>query len=132
MASISLQGITKRFGGVTAVDDMRLDIADGEFFVLLGPSGAGKTTTLRLIAGLETPDSGCVRMNGAGIRRVEPGDQPQRRRLAGPARAQQHKELAVGDVEPQVVDRGDIAETLGEASKRNASHGACSVGGRWW
>jgi len=67
MASISLQGITKRFGDVTAVDDMRLDIADGEFFVLLGPSGAGKTTTLRLIAGLETPDAGSVRMNDADV-----------------------------------------------------------------
>ena len=42
MASISLQGITKRFGDVTAVDDLQVDIADGEFFVLLGPSGAGE------------------------------------------------------------------------------------------
>jgi len=67
MASISLQGITKRFGDVTAVDAMNLDIADGEFFVLLGPSGAGKTTTLRLIAGLETPDVGSVRMNGDDV-----------------------------------------------------------------
>jgi multiple sugar transport system ATP-binding protein len=67
MASISLQRIGKRFGDVRAVEDMHLDIADGEFFVLLGPSGAGKTTTLRLIAGLEMPDSGRVCMNGADI-----------------------------------------------------------------
>jgi multiple sugar transport system ATP-binding protein len=72
MASISLQGITKRFGDVTAVDDMQLDIADGEFFVLLGPSGAGKTTTLRLIAGLETPDAGCLRMNGDDVTAAAP------------------------------------------------------------
>lgn len=72
MASISLQGITKRFGEVTAVDDMRLDIADGEFFVLLGPSGAGKTTTLRLIAGLEKPDAGVLRMNGADLTAAAP------------------------------------------------------------
>ncbi|NRF67455.1 ABC transporter ATP-binding protein [Aquincola sp. S2] len=72
MASISLQGITKRFGDITAVDDMRLDIADGEFFVLLGPSGAGKTTTLRLIAGLETPDAGQLRMNGADLTAAPP------------------------------------------------------------
>ncbi|MED5619102.1 ABC transporter ATP-binding protein [Ideonella sp. BN130291] len=72
MASISLQGLTKRFPGVTAVDDLRLDIADGEFFVLLGPSGAGKTTTLRLIAGLETPDAGSVRMNGADLTSMAP------------------------------------------------------------
>jgi multiple sugar transport system ATP-binding protein len=67
MASISLQGIGKRFGAVRAVEDMHLDIADGEFFVLLGPSGAGKTTTLRLIAGLEAPDTGRLRMNGADL-----------------------------------------------------------------
>jgi len=72
MASITLQGITKRFGEVTAVDDMQLEIANGEFFVLLGPSGAGKTTTLRLIAGLETPDAGSVNMNGADMTPVAP------------------------------------------------------------
>ena len=55
MAEIGLQGVTKRFGGQPAVDDLTLTIADGEFFVLLGPTGAGKTTTLRLIAGLEKP-----------------------------------------------------------------------------
>jgi len=71
MASITLQGITKRFGAVTAVDDLRVDVADGEFFVLLGPSGAGKTTTLRLVAGLDKPDAGRVLMNGADI-----GDTP--------------------------------------------------------
>ena len=62
MASISIQGITKRFGDVTAVDAMDVTIADGEFFGLLGPNGAGKTTTLRLIAGLDTPDSGSLLM----------------------------------------------------------------------
>jgi multiple sugar transport system ATP-binding protein len=72
MASISLQGITKRFGDVTAVDDLQVDIADGEFFVLLGPSGAGKTTTLRLIAGLETPDAGRVLMNGDDLTAAPP------------------------------------------------------------
>jgi multiple sugar transport system ATP-binding protein len=72
MASISLQGITKRFGDVTAVDAMQLDIADGEFFVLLGPSGAGKTTTLRLIAGLEAPQSGRLRMNGEDVTTAPP------------------------------------------------------------
>jgi multiple sugar transport system ATP-binding protein len=72
MASISIQGITKRFGDVTAVDAMQLDIADGEFFVLLGPSGAGKTTTMRLIAGLEAPDSGRVLMNGEDVTTAAP------------------------------------------------------------
>lgn len=72
MASISLQGVRKRFGAVTAVDDMSLDIADGEFFVLLGPSGAGKTTTLRLIAGIEAPDQGRLLMDGADVTHQAP------------------------------------------------------------
>ena len=60
MARIRLEEITKKFGATTALDDMSLDIADGEFFVLLGPTGAGKTTTLRLIAGLDKPTSGRI------------------------------------------------------------------------
>ena len=58
MSAISLQGLTKRFGSVLAVDDLHLDIRDGELLALLGPSGCGKTTTLRLIAGFEIPDGG--------------------------------------------------------------------------
>jgi len=72
MASITLQGITKRFGAVTALADVQLDIRDGEFFVLLGPSGAGKTTTLRVIAGLEQPESGTVRMNADDVTHAAP------------------------------------------------------------
>ena len=58
MAEVSLKNISKRFKSVTAVSNLSLDIADGEFVVLLGPTGAGKTTTLRLVAGLEKPDEG--------------------------------------------------------------------------
>ena len=64
MARIGLTGVTKRFGGHKAVDGLTLGIADGEFFVLLGPTGAGKTTTLRLIAGLERPDAGTITIGG--------------------------------------------------------------------
>ena len=64
MAEIGLHGVTKRFGGVRAVDELTLTLEDGEFCVLLGPTGAGKTTTLRLIAGLEVPDSGSVTIGG--------------------------------------------------------------------
>ncbi len=60
MAHIRLDNVTKKFGLHAAVDGLTLDIADGEFFVLLGPTGAGKTTTLRLIAGLEKPDDGKI------------------------------------------------------------------------
>lgn len=67
MASIELAGISRSFGDVRAVADLSLSVADGEFLVLLGPSGAGKTTTLRLIAGLERPDAGRIRMDGRDI-----------------------------------------------------------------
>ena len=67
MARIELENVSKVFGGHTALEDLDLDIADGEFFVLLGPTGAGKTTTMRLIAGLETPTVGRIRINGAEV-----------------------------------------------------------------
>ena len=60
MAGISLQAVTKRFGRTTAVDQVDLEIHDGEFVTLLGPSGCGKTTTLRLLAGFLTPDRGRI------------------------------------------------------------------------
>jgi multiple sugar transport system ATP-binding protein len=64
MPEIALEGISKRFGRTRAVDGLSLTLAEGEFFVLLGPTGAGKTTTLRLIAGLEVPDSGRIDIGG--------------------------------------------------------------------
>ncbi|MBO8142393.1 MAG: ABC transporter ATP-binding protein [Firmicutes bacterium] len=67
MAHIQLIGLSKRFGPVTAVDRVSLEIHDGEFFTLLGPSGCGKTTTLRAIAGLETPDEGQIVVDGKDI-----------------------------------------------------------------
>ena len=60
MARIELQNVTVRFGGTRALKDLSLTVEDGEFFVLLGRTGAGKTTTLRAIAGLEKPDAGRV------------------------------------------------------------------------
>jgi multiple sugar transport system ATP-binding protein len=68
MAQIKFQSVTKKFGGNTALDAMTLDVADGEFFVLLGPTGAGKTTALRLIAGLDMPDSGSIEIAGEDVR----------------------------------------------------------------
>jgi multiple sugar transport system ATP-binding protein len=72
MADIELAAITKHFGDVTAVSDLSLGVADGEFVVLLGPTGAGKTTTLRLIAGLERPDSGRIAIAGRDVTKSAP------------------------------------------------------------
>ena len=71
MADVRLAGVTKRFGDVAAIDDLSLDIADGELLVLLGPTGAGKTTTLRMVAGLERPDAGRVEIGGQDVS-IEP------------------------------------------------------------
>jgi ABC-type polar amino acid transport system ATPase subunit len=60
MAQVSLKQVSKRFGTVSAISDLSLDIRDREFFVLLGPTGASKSTTLRCIAGLEQPEAGEV------------------------------------------------------------------------
>lgn len=68
MAQIKFQSVTKKFGGNTALDALSLDVADGEFFVLLGPTGAGKTTALRLIAGLDVPDAGSIEIAGEDVR----------------------------------------------------------------
>jgi ABC-type sugar transport system ATPase subunit len=73
VASLSLRGLAKRFGSVVAVDEANLDVNSGEFLVLVGESGCGKTTTLRLIAGLETPDSGTIFIDGASINDVPVG-----------------------------------------------------------
>lgn len=66
-ASVKLKNVTKKFGDVLAVDDITLNIEDGEFFSLLGPSGCGKTTTLRLIAGFEQPDVGEISIAGQAV-----------------------------------------------------------------
>ncbi|UBU09590.1 ABC transporter ATP-binding protein [Nonomuraea gerenzanensis] len=71
---ITLHALTKIFpGGVRALDDIHLTIADGEFFALLGPSGCGKTTLLRTIAGLETPTGGAVRLDDRDVTALPPG-----------------------------------------------------------
>jgi putrescine transport system ATP-binding protein len=73
---LRIDGVTKRFGGFTAVDHLSLDIRAGEFFALLGPSGCGKTTLLRMLAGFETPDAGKILLNGKDIAQVLPHQRP--------------------------------------------------------
>jgi multiple sugar transport system ATP-binding protein len=67
MAEVSLRGVSKSFGQIRAVSNMTLDVADGEFVVLLGPTGAGKTTTLRMVAGLERADRGAISIAGRNV-----------------------------------------------------------------
>lgn len=74
--AVELAGVSKHFGDIVAVDDLELDIAEGEFFSLLGPSGCGKTTTLRMIAGFEYPTSGSLRIGGAEMGLLPPNKRP--------------------------------------------------------
>ncbi len=71
---VTLHNVSKKFGEVIAVDDLSLEIEDREFMVLLGPSGCGKTTTLRMIAGLETPDSGEIYIGDKLVNALPPKD----------------------------------------------------------
>src|SRR5438094_215345 len=71
-AAVRLEGVTKRFGDVTAVDGVDLEVRQGEFFSMLGPSGSGKTTCLRMIAGFEAPTDGRVLLNGRDVTGLAP------------------------------------------------------------
>ena len=74
MATIDLNNVGKRYGGVVAVSDVNLYVHDGEFIVLVGPSGCGKSTTLRMIAGLEPITDGTIRLGGSVINDLAPKD----------------------------------------------------------
>ncbi|MGH6855221.1 MAG: ABC transporter ATP-binding protein [Aestuariivirga sp.] len=74
---VSIRNVSKQFpGGVTAVDDVSIDIAQNEFFALLGPSGCGKTTLLRMISGLEMPTSGQIVIGGEDMAMTPPNKRP--------------------------------------------------------
>ena len=73
---VELRAVTRRFGGVSAVESVDLEVLHGEFLSLLGPSGCGKTTTLRLIAGFERPDAGSIHIGGEDVTGVPPYRRP--------------------------------------------------------
>ena len=73
---VRLRDVAKRFGDVTALEDVTLDIDDGEFVTLLGPSGCGKTTLLRIVAGFERPSVGQVLLGGQDVTKVPPHRRP--------------------------------------------------------
>lgn len=74
MATVKLENVTKRFGELTALDDITLDVKDEEFFVLLGQTGAGKTTTLRCIAGLDKPEEGSIYLDDVRVNDKTPAE----------------------------------------------------------
>ncbi len=74
MAAIEFDGVGKRFGPVTVLEDLHLAIGEGEFFTFVGPSGCGKSTTLSLIAGLERPSAGTIRFDGEPVDHLAPRD----------------------------------------------------------
>jgi len=78
MARVQLEHVTKRFEDVTAVNDMNLDIHDGEFVCLVGPSGCSKSTTMEMIAGLTKPTEGTVSIGDRDVTRLPPKDQGRR------------------------------------------------------
>jgi spermidine/putrescine transport system ATP-binding protein len=74
--SVELKDVSKRFADILAVDDLTLELAEGEFFTMLGPSGCGKTTTLRMIGGFEQPTDGTVRIDGEDVSALPPHKRP--------------------------------------------------------
>jgi spermidine/putrescine transport system ATP-binding protein len=112
--AVELTGVTKRFGEVTAVDQVNLQIGDGEFFSLLGPSGCGKTTTLRMIAGLEFPTEGSVRIYGEEMGLRPPNKRPVNTVFQSYAlfpHMTVFRNVAFG-LEMQKVAKGEIAERV--------------------
>jgi len=72
MAEVTLTGVSKSFGSDTALDDLTMTVPDGSFVVLLGPTGAGKTTTLRMVSGLDRPDAGRITIGGQDVNNLAP------------------------------------------------------------
>jgi iron(III) transport system ATP-binding protein len=79
--AVRLTGVSKRFGGVLALDDVSLELPAGTVLALLGPSGCGKTTALRLIAGFEQPDAGSIEVDGRRVASAAGGVPPERRHI---------------------------------------------------
>ena len=125
--SLHLSQVTKEFGGFTAVDSLDLDVPHGSFFALLGPSGCGKTTTLRMVAGLETPTSGSIRIGDTDITYAKPYQRPVNTVFQSYAlfpHLDIHENVAFGlrrrksaDVDRQVTQILDLVE-LGSQSRK--------------
>jgi spermidine/putrescine transport system ATP-binding protein len=115
-ADISLRGLTKRFGDMTAVDALDLDIEAGAFFALLGPSGCGKTTTLRMIGGFEDPTDGRIHLGGNDVTDLPPFKRDVNTVFQSYAlfpHLDVERNVAFG-LERRKVDKGDIRRRVAE------------------
>src|SRR5690606_22305752 len=113
---LRIDGITRRFGDVTALDDVSLEIGLGEFFALLGPSGCGKTTLLHIIAGFETPDAGTVTLVGEDLQSKQPNQRPISLMFQSYAlfpHMSVYKNIAYG-LEREKLPRAEIKRRVGE------------------
>jgi ABC-type Fe3+/spermidine/putrescine transport system ATPase subunit len=118
-AAVTLAGVTKRFGPHLALDDVSLDVAAGTATVILGPSGCGKTTLLRIIAGLEVPDSGQVMLDGTTVTTAQRVKVPPHQRRLGfvfqdlalwpHLTVQQNVDFVLGSLELSRAERGQRA-----------------------
>jgi spermidine/putrescine transport system ATP-binding protein len=127
---LRLRNVTKSFGSFTAVDDLDLDVPRGAFFALLGPSGCGKTTTLRMVAGLETPTRGSITLAGQDITYAKPYRRPVNTVFQSYAlfpHLDIHENVAFGlkrrkvkDVDDQVRQMLDLVELESQARKKPA------------
>src|SRR5437868_1644128 len=113
---LHIDGVTRRFGEVTALDGVSLEIKQGEFFALLGPSGCGKTTLLRILAGFETPDGGTVTLDGEDLLAMAPNRRPINLMFQSYAlfpHMTVAKNVAYG-LEREKIDRAEIRTRVGE------------------
>ncbi len=131
-AVIELEHVSKRFGDFVAVQEAHFNIGRGEFFAMLGPSGCGKTTTLRMIAGFETPTSGAIKLEGVDVSHVPPYRRnvntvfqqyalfPHMNVWDNIAFGPRSKKLAEAEVKKRVDEMVDVVR-LGEFVKRKPS-----------
>src|ERR1700753_813890 len=118
--SVALRNVTKRFDDFTAVDDLSLELGQGEFFTLLGPSGCGKTTTLRMIAGSERPTSGEIAIEGEDVAALPPHKRPTNTVFQSYAlfpHLSVEKNVAFG-LKRKKVDKDEIAERVAAELQR--------------
>jgi spermidine/putrescine transport system ATP-binding protein len=129
-SGLRLRGLTKEFATFTAVDALDLDVPSGSFFALLGPSGCGKTTTLRMVAGLETPTRGTITLGGRDITYAKPYRRPVNTVFQNYALfphldifenvAFGLRRRKVGDVDQQVKEMLALVELTGQDRKKPA------------